>query len=348
MTDLSEELLQIADRLDDLTERGKDPVIIQPIDSLKKAANEVGRAFSGSWFGYHANVYYSGLKQPPPGAHFSQEWGLMHVHSARLGSHGDWREYDSETVKTAVYDLAGKPDLEAALRFNTEAGQSFGTYKLDVLSILETALSNLSDPFLSRLKEEADSLEILSAYDIAEHLRPKGQAIIRDTVVLGQGNRIPPHVSVLAEALVIQQTMDVVRELGKRARQAGSHLSRRQRRERRSAAVGTNVFIGNGRSLTWRELKDFLEDRLGLPVDEFNRVPIAGVTNIARLSEMLESAAMAFLIMTGEDEQPDGKLRARMNVVHEAGLFQGRLGFSRAIVILEEGCEEFSNIEGLG
>ena len=37
-----------------------------------------------------------------------------------------------------------------------------------------------------------------------------------------------------------------------------------------------------------------------------------------------------------------------MNAVHEAGLFQGRLGFMRAIVLLEEGCEQFSNIEGLG
>ena len=36
-----------------------------------------------------------------------------------------------------------------------------------------------------------------------------------------------------------------------------------------------------------------------------------------------------------------------MNVVHEAGLFQGRLGFTRAIVLLEEGCAEFSNIQGL-
>ena len=37
-----------------------------------------------------------------------------------------------------------------------------------------------------------------------------------------------------------------------------------------------------------------------------------------------------------------------MNVVHEAGLFQGRLGFERAIILLEEGCKSFSNIEGLG
>ncbi len=38
---------------------------------------------------------------------------------------------------------------------------------------------------------------------------------------------------------------------------------------------------------------------------------------------------------------------ATVNVIHEAGLFQGRLGFYRAIVLLEEGCEGFSNIAGL-
>ncbi|AKF09457.1 hypothetical protein DB32_006606 [Sandaracinus amylolyticus] len=34
-------------------------------------------------------------------------------------------------------------------------------------------------------------------------------------------------------------------------------------------------------------------------------------------------------------------------MIHEVGLFQGRLGFERAIVLLEEGCEEFSNISGI-
>ena len=52
--------------------------------------------------------------------------------------------------------------------------------------------------------------------------------------------------------------------------------------------------------------------------------------------------------MTAGDERSDGAIQARMNVVHEAGLFQGRLGFSRAIVMLEDGCEDFSNIDGLG
>jgi predicted nucleotide-binding protein len=53
-------------------------------------------------------------------------------------------------------------------------------------------------------------------------------------------------------------------------------------------------------------------------------------------------------VATAEDEAADGTVHARQNVIHEIGLFQGRLGFARAIILLEEGCEEFSNIHGLG
>jgi predicted nucleotide-binding protein len=60
---------------------------------------------------------------------------------------------------------------------------------------------------------------------------------------------------------------------------------------------------------------------------------------------MLEESALAILVMTGEDELLDGKVHPRLNVVHEAGLFQGRLGFSRTLILLEEGTEEFSNIQ---
>jgi predicted nucleotide-binding protein len=132
------------------------------------------------------------------------------------------------------------------------------------------------------------------------------------------------------------------------SRKAFSYLERVQTKARRDARIGTNVFIGHGGSKAWKDLKDFVQDRLHLPWDEFNRVPVAGNTNIARLSEMLDSAAIALIVMTAEDEQPNGEVRARMNVVHEAGLFQGRLGFTRAIILLEDGCEEFSNIQGLG
>ena len=107
------------------------------------------------------------------------------------------------------------------------------------------------------------------------------------------------------------------------------------------------VFIGHGHSPAWRDLKDFLVDRLGLEYEEFNREPSAGKSTKERLQEMLVSSGFALIVMTGEDEAKDGKVRARENVVHEAGLFQGKLGFERAIVLREEGCEEYSNIAGL-
>jgi predicted nucleotide-binding protein len=62
---------------------------------------------------------------------------------------------------------------------------------------------------------------------------------------------------------------------------------------------------------------------------------------------MLRASSFAILVMTGEDETSDGKMRARQNVIHELGLFQGRLSFSKAIVLLEDGTEEFSNLQGI-
>jgi predicted nucleotide-binding protein len=112
-------------------------------------------------------------------------------------------------------------------------------------------------------------------------------------------------------------------------------------------AGGKRVFLGHGRSLVWKDLKDFLQDRLGLEWEEFNREPQPGINTQERLSEMLDDSSFAFLIFTAEDEHSDGTFHPRENVIHEAGLFQGRLGFCKAIVLLEEGCQKFSNLNGL-
>ncbi len=106
------------------------------------------------------------------------------------------------------------------------------------------------------------------------------------------------------------------------------------------------IFIGHGRSLDWLELKEFLL-RERLEYDEFNRVSRAGMANKEVLAKMMESASFAFLVMTAEDVHSDQSKHARENVIHEVGLFQGRLGFDRAILLIESGCEEFSNVSGV-
>ena len=112
-------------------------------------------------------------------------------------------------------------------------------------------------------------------------------------------------------------------------------------------SISSRIFIGHGQSPMWRELKDFINDRLTLPWDEFNREAVAGITTFDRISDMLDSANFALLIMTSEDQYLDATTHARQNVVHEVGLFQGRLGPKKETILLEQGCEEFSNIVGL-
>jgi len=342
-----EELFQLIEPLSVAASAIEREEISQPLSALRVAVAEVGRAFSGSWLGYHSRVYYEKFQAPPPGAHFSQEWGLMDTFGS-MGSVGSWREYPFDEVKQHVLLLAGNPDLSAARGAAEAADAAFNHAKAEITSIFQTELDAAADGFIQNLNEQLQTLEVLSPAEVANRLHQRGQVMTRDTIVLGQGTQLPPHISVKAELRAIEHSFAICKEAADIARKGASHLERKSRRTSRESRIGTNVFIGHGRAAAWREFKDFIQDRVRLPWDEFNRVPVAGVTNIARLSEMLDASSIAFLVMTAEDEMADGSLQARMNVIHEAGLFQGRLGFSRAIVMLEDGCEEFSNVAGLG
>jgi predicted nucleotide-binding protein len=107
------------------------------------------------------------------------------------------------------------------------------------------------------------------------------------------------------------------------------------------------IFIGHGKSLQWRDLKDHLSEKHGYHIEAYETGARAGHTIRDILDDMMTRSSIAFLILTGEDELKDGTLSPRPNVIHETGLFQGRLGFNRAIVLLEEGAEEFSNLYGI-
>lgn len=107
------------------------------------------------------------------------------------------------------------------------------------------------------------------------------------------------------------------------------------------------IFIGHGNNEQWKRLKDHLHEKHGLQIEAYEIGSRAGHTIRDILGRMLEESSLAFLVMTGEDKTDDGSIHPRLNVVHEAGLFQGKLGFERAIVLLEEGTAEFSNMYGL-
>lgn len=114
---------------------------------------------------------------------------------------------------------------------------------------------------------------------------------------------------------------------------------------KKSAAIGIKVVFCHGRSEAWRALKDFVADELKLPWAEYNSESTVGMARKERLEALKAQAAVAIVVMTAEDTVGN-EVRARENVVHEIGYFQGAVGWLKTIVVQEERCAVFSNMDG--
>lgn len=150
-----------------------------------------------------------------------------------------------------------------------------------------------------------------------------------------------------------ENTKDTVREIVRLTQQLGKasadeiRLQFPQIDASGAGSAGKAVFVGHGRSRLWARVQLFLEQELQLQVVTFETETRVGESIVPVLETMLAQAAFAVLVLTAEDETADGSKRARQNVVHEAGLFQGRLGFRRAVLLVQDGLEEFTNVAGL-
>jgi len=107
------------------------------------------------------------------------------------------------------------------------------------------------------------------------------------------------------------------------------------------------VFLGHGGNPLWSKVHIHLKDELHLDVQVWETESRASRYPLDVLKQLLDSCTFAVLVQTGEDPTSDGNLRARQNVIHEIGLFQGRLGFEKVALVEQEGIESFSNIHGL-
>lgn len=107
-----------------------------------------------------------------------------------------------------------------------------------------------------------------------------------------------------------------------------------------------HVFIGHGHSRLWETVNRHLKEEYGLEPVYYEKSPRAGESIVPILKDMIGRSEFAVIVVTAEDETPGNTIRPRQNVVHEAGLFQGALGFSRTVLLVQEGVEMFSNLDG--
>jgi hypothetical protein len=107
------------------------------------------------------------------------------------------------------------------------------------------------------------------------------------------------------------------------------------------------IFISHGQSKEWYKLQAYLERDIKQNTLELAQEPNVGRTIIQKLSEEAEKCSIAIIVMTGDDITSKDEIRARENVMHEIGFFQGLYGVSNVILLHEEGVNIPTNIQGL-
>ncbi|WP_217574643.1 TIR domain-containing protein [Mesorhizobium sp. GbtcB19] len=308
--------------------------------------SQLENCHSKSWFGDHSSTYYQGFRSPPSGRSFDVEWGFVPGFN---GSHNPgWRIFTREEIREFVFAGVGEEVFHAFYALSDRLHTDFANLHDQVLDALEAAERQFKDASLSRYLTRVR--EKITPYGFGDFVNARLRSVprmTRDSEEISKGQTVPAHVQYQAAITSVEINKRRLSDLTTCIRNAIEVLVLMEPKQQ-STSNSNRIFIGHGRSAQWRILKDFVRDRLGLPYDEFNRIPTAGVGTQERLSEMLQECGFAFLLLTGEDLHDDKSLHARENVVHEAGLFQGKLGWRKAIILLEEGCEEFSNIIGLG
>lgn len=106
------------------------------------------------------------------------------------------------------------------------------------------------------------------------------------------------------------------------------------------------VFIAYGGGRAWEVVRDYLT-RAEIEVDAFTETERVSRVTIDVVSEMIYSASMAVIVMTGVDQHSDGTKHARENVIHEAGFAQGALGIRNTLILAEDDVVVPSNLAGV-
>jgi REase_DpnII-MboI len=160
---------------------------------LFESATRLVQCWSGSYFGYHSELYYGDFERPPLNRRFNPEWGGIH------GIPPGWRSRSSDEVKAQIEreSNAKFDDVELSSKEMTHAAQELQSEILVGLSPLQTLEGLVSE---KKLLGEIESFkwEVKAPRYAHEHL--PSQFISRDSSAVAEGAKIPSHLYYEAEA----------------------------------------------------------------------------------------------------------------------------------------------------
>ncbi len=190
-----------------------------------------------------------------------------------------------------------------------------------IMNFDPSQVREISDSFsklLSRLKEISPTLYS----DVPERVIPEPT----------EGGSIGRHF-----LETIKRDMDYIFELNA---QLSANESKEIKRPNR-------IFISHGSSKDWMQIQNYIEKDLKIDTLELAQEPNKGRTVLQKLNEESDKCSYCVVVMTGDDLISEGEVRARENVMHEIGFFQGKYGLDKVCLLYEEGTNIPSNIHGL-
>jgi predicted nucleotide-binding protein with TIR-like domain/pfkB family carbohydrate kinase len=244
----------------------------------------------------------------------------------------DWAAHPSP----AVHDLLSLADYLFLTRREFKELGSYAHGEPDVV-VAERVLSGA---------RPAATVIMPNRYDTVDTFRSDGDGVVRhrfaatmfasdedieDTT--GTGDALAAGLLAALASRRLQVELGAYRGL-ELARQRGGHQAR------------PGVFIAHGVDPQWRQVRNFLADYCGLPVSDLS-TEAHGADLANQLRTYLSECDFAVCVLTAETTGPGELGYADQSVVHQAGLLQGRYGFRRVAILVEQGCQAFSNVAGL-
>ncbi len=162
-------------------------------DQLESVIDAVHESWSGSWAGYHANLYFREFERPDLSSRFSVEWGGLH------GIKDGWADRADSEVVAYVETKSGVAvaDLEALAA--PAYGAALPLYQ-DAQALVTPILEASGDSSRALLEELRNETWGVSQAVYINAARP-GQIMSRDSGAIQQGMKTPPHIALRARAV---------------------------------------------------------------------------------------------------------------------------------------------------
>lgn len=167
----------------------------EDLKKLDEIIIKIGESWSGSWIGFHSNLYYKGFKKPKWNESFDSEWGSIH----RIPEYWEEKSYDdiSSYINTN-YKVGDILEIQNFLSTHVENGKELQTNLITELSLIRD-FKNFDQEI--KILEKIENIKWgISPSDFIKNMRPN-RFESRDSFAMAQGIKIPPHILYQAKVL---------------------------------------------------------------------------------------------------------------------------------------------------